>query len=110
MGGILGGAWGSASLCRRGSCIVERVRLGGGLGGGVGAPAATKISASCQMVSMVWAPKRAKGASIAVLERETARRLAASVSASAEDIAGMVPLLEETVLFWRCVFPSSPVW
>ena len=41
------------------------------------------------MAFMVWAPKRAKGAAAAGFARESARRLVASVDASAEGIAGM---------------------
>ena len=36
------------------SCIVARVRLGGGVGVGVGATVAAKILASCRMAYMVW--------------------------------------------------------
>ena len=35
-------------------CIVARVILGGGVGVGVGAPVAAKMSASYRMASMVW--------------------------------------------------------
>ena len=45
----LGGAWGSVSRCSRGSCIVARVRLRGGLGVGVGVgeTVASNFLASC---------------------------------------------------------------
>ena len=55
------------------------MRLGGGVGVGVGEPVAAKMSASCWMASMVWAPKRAKGADGADFSRASARRLAASL-------------------------------
>ena len=90
-GGTLGGAWGSVLCCRMGSCTVVRVCLvgWGGLGGAL---VAENMSASCRMSSMVWAPKRANGAAGAGFARASARRLAASMAASAEDMAGMVPL------------------
>ena len=47
------------------------------------------MSANFRIASLVWAPKRSKGAAGAGLKRESARRLAASVAASTEDIAGM---------------------
>ena len=52
-GGTLGGAWGSVLRCKMGSCIVLQVILGGGVGVGVGEPVVEKMSASCQMESMV---------------------------------------------------------
>ena len=109
VGGTLGGAWGSVSLCSRGSCIVAWVCLGVGVGDSVGAPVAEKMSASCWMESMVWAPKRAKGESGAEFARESARRLDASMTALAYDIEGISPLWGKTVLFWRCALPVSPV-
>ena len=73
-------------------CIVARVILGGGVGVGVGAPVAAKMSASCLMESMVWVPKRAKGAASVGYARASSRRLDASVDFSAEDTAGMAPV------------------
>ena len=52
------------------------------------------------MAFMVWAPKRAKGAAAAGFARESARRLVASVDASAEGIAGMARCGGGVVLFW----------
>ena len=92
MVGTLGGAWISLLRYSRGSCIVSQVRLGGGVGFGVGVPVAAKILASCWMASMVWVQKRSKGAAGAGFSRASDRRLDASVATSAEDIAGMVPL------------------
>ena len=69
------------------------------MGVGVGAPDAEKMSASCWMASMVWAQKRAKVAAGAELERASALRLAVSVAASAEDIAGMALLWVENCTF-----------
>ena len=109
VGGTLGGAWGSVLSYRRGSCIVARVRLGGGVGVGVGALIAAKMSASCRMASMVWAPKQAKDATGAGFARASDRPLSASMAASEEDIAGMALLQGKTVLFWRCAIPMSPV-
>ena len=60
-GGTLGGAWGSVLCCRLGICTVLCVCLVGWVGL-VSAPVAANMSAICQMESMVWAPKRAKGA------------------------------------------------
>ena len=91
MGGTLGGAWGSVFCCIIGSCIVARVQLGGGVGVGVGALVAEKISASYRVASMVWAPKRSKGTASAGFARASARLLAASMPMVAEDIAGMAP-------------------
>ena len=92
VGGTLGGAWWYILCCSMVSCIVARVRLGGGVGVGVGAPVASKMLASCRMASMVWVPKWVKGAAGAGFARASARRLAASVAASSEDISGMAPL------------------
>ena len=90
-GGTLGGAWGSILYCRLGSCTVVQVCLVGWVGFG-GAPVVARMSARCQMESMVWVPKRAKCAAGAGFARASARRLAASMAASAEDMAGMAPL------------------
>ena len=92
VGGTLRGAWGSVLRCSMGSSIVARVRLVGGGVDGVGAPVAAKMLASCRITFMVWAPKRAKGAAGAGFARASARHLAASMAASAEDISGMAPL------------------
>ena len=99
IGGLLGGtvgvtlvgAGGSVLCCRLGRCTVVHVCLvnWGGLGG---APFAAKMSSSFRMASMVWVPKRAKGAAGAGFARASARRLAASVATSVEDMAGMAPL------------------
>ena len=93
-GGTLGGAWGSVLCFCMGSSIGVRVCLvgWGGLGG---APVAANMLASCRMVSMVWALNWAKGAAGAGFARASARRQAASISASAEDMAGMAPLCGE---------------
>ena len=93
VGGIIGGAWGSVLRCSMVSFVAARVRLVGRVVVGVGVPFAAKFSASCRMSSMVWAPKRAKGLAGAGFARALARRLALSVAALAEDIAGMAPLL-----------------
>ena len=84
------------------------MRLGGGLGVGVDALVAEKNSANLRMASMIWAPKLAKDAAGAGLERAADRRLDASVAALAEYIAVMALLWEKTVLFWLCVLPASP--
>ena len=67
------------------------------------APVVAKMSDSCRMASMVWAPKRAKGVAGAGFARASARRLYASVAASEEDMAGMAPLWGKkwTVLVMR---------
>ena len=80
MGSTLRGDWGNVLRCSMGSCIVTRVRLGGGVWVGVGAPVAVKMSASFRMASMVWAPKQAKGAAGAIFVRTSARRLDASMA------------------------------
>ena len=95
MGGTIRSAWGSASLCIRGSCIVTPLRLGGGVGVGVGAPVAAKFLAGFRMASIVWAPKLAKGTAGAGFVRASSRRLYASVAASTEYIAVMAPLWGE---------------
>ena len=64
-----------------------------------GAPVIAKMSASCGMASIIWAPKRAKGAVGAGFARAEARCLAASVAASAEDMAGIAPLCGENRTF-----------
>ena len=58
---------------------------------------------------MIWAPKWVKGAAVEGFARASDRRLAASVAALAEDIAGMVLLWGENVMFWRCALPVSTV-
>ena len=78
--------------CSLGSCTVARVRLGGGVGCGGCAPVAAKMLDSFRMAPMVWAQNRAKGAAGAGFARASARHMAASVAASADDMAGMVPL------------------
>ena len=97
------------SYYRRGSCIVAWVRLGDGVGVGVSVPVAAKMSASCQMASMVW-PKWEKYAAGSGFAMASARRLAAFVAASAEDIVRMAPLRGETILFWRCALPVSQLY
>ena len=57
-----------------------------------GALVVAKMSASCRMASMVWAPNQAKGAAGAGVARASAMRLDASVAASTEDMAGVAPL------------------
>ena len=64
----------------------------GGIGFGGCAPVVAKMSASFQMTSMVWAQKRAKGAAGAGFSRASARRLAASMTALADEMSGMAPL------------------
>ena len=90
VGGNHGGAWGSVLCCCLGSCTVLRVCLvgWGGLGG---APVAANMSVSCRMASMVWALKWEKGAAGAGFARASARRLAVSVAALAEEMDGMAP-------------------
>ena len=105
MGGTLGGAWEYVLCCRLSSCTVALVRLGGGVGFSGCAPVAAKMSASCRMASMVWAPKRAKCAAGAGFARVSARRLAESVSALAEDIAGMAPLCGKN---WKVLVMRYP--
>ena len=83
-GGTLGGAWGSVLCCCLDICTVVRVCLVGWVGFG-GAPVAANISDSFWMASMVWAPKRAKGAAGAGFERASSRRLDASVATLAEE-------------------------
>ena len=102
MGGTLGGDWGSILCCRLGSCKVVRVCLVGWVGFG-GAPVAANMPASFRMASKVWASKRAKGAAGPGFVRASARHLAASVAASAEDMDGMAPFCGEnfTVLVMR---------
>ena len=69
-------------------CLVGWVGFGG-------APVAAKISASCRMSYMVWAPKQAKGEAGAGFGRVSARHLATSVATLAENMAGMAPLCEK---------------
>ena len=78
------------------------------MGFGVGAPVAKKMSTDCQMAYMVWAPKQAKGAAGVGLARASVRCLAASMAASAEDIAGMALLWRKALLFWLCFLPVYP--
>ena len=98
MGGTLGGAWGSVLHCSMGSCIAAQVRLVGGVVVGVGAPVSDYMLASCCIAYMVWLPKRVKGAANAGFARASARRLATSVAAPAED---MVVSKNCTVLVMR---------
>ena len=102
VGGTLGGAGGLVMCCRLGSCTVVRVCLVCWVGFG-GVPVAANMLASFRMASMVWAPKRAKGAAGAGFARASDRRLTASVAALAEDMAGMAPLCGKnlTVLVMR---------
>ena len=81
----------------------------GGVGFGGCAPVVANILDSCRMKSMFWAPKRAKGAAGAGFARASARRLAVSVEASAEDMAGMAPLWGENwkVLVMRSLYVSG---
>ena len=87
----LGGAWGLVLCGLLGSCTVVRVCLVGWVGFG-GAPVAEKMSASCRMASMVWAPKQVKGSASAGFARASDRHLTASVAALAEDMSVMAPL------------------
>ena len=98
-GGTLGGAWGSVMCCRLGSCKVVRMCLVGWVGF-FGAPVVANMSASCWMVSMVWAPKRVKGAAGAGFTRASARRLSESVAASEEDMVEMAQLCGKIVPSW----------
>ena len=71
-----------------------------------GAPVvAANMLASFRMESIVGAPKREKGAAGAGFARASARRLAASVAASAEDMAGMAPLWGGN---WKVLVIRSP--
>ena len=79
------------------------MRLGGGLGVGVDALVAEKNSANLRMASMIWAPKLAKDAAGAGLERAADRRLDASVAPLAEYIAVMALLWEKLYCF-GCAF------
>ena len=80
----------------------------GGVGFGGCAPVVAKLSASCRMASMVWAPKQENSAAGAGFARASARCLDASVAASAEDMAGMAPLWEKcTVLVMQSPRVSS---
>ena len=90
-GGTLGSAWGSVLCCLLSSFTVVRVCLVGWVGFD-GAPVIAKMSDSCRMASMVWAPKRENGAAVEGFARASDRRLDASVAASAEDMASMAPL------------------
>ena len=104
-GGTLGGAWGSVLFCRLGSCTVAWVCLVGGVGLHGGAPVVANTSASCRMVSMIWAPKQENGTADAGFAMASARRLAASVAVSAEDMAGMEPLWGKN---WTVLVMHSP--
>ena len=88
-------------------CIVARVILGGGVGVGVGAPVAAKMSASCLIASMVWATKRVKGAAGVGFVRASDRRMAASVDASVEYIAGMAMLWVKKCTFLANCLPKK---
>ena len=88
-----------------GNVVAVRVRLGGGVGVGGGFLVAATISAIFWIVSIVWVPKRSKGAASAGLVRALVRRLDASVAASVEDIAGMALLLGKTLLLLLCALP-----
>ena len=81
----------------------------GGVGFGGCAPVVAKMSASCRMASMVWAPKQAKAAASAGFARASARRLAAFVAESAENMDDMAPLWAKnwTVLVMRSPCVSS---
>ena len=70
-----------------------------------GTPVVANMSASFRMASMVWAPKRAKGAAGAGFARASARRLVASVDVSAEDMAGMAPFCGKN---WTVLEMRSP--
>ena len=61
----------------------------------MGVPVAVKFSANCRIAFMVWALKRAKGTAGVELVRASERRLAASVDALVEHVAGMAPLWGE---------------
>ena len=95
MGVALVGAWVYVLRCSMGGCLVARVCLGGGVGVGVDAPVAAKISASCRMASMVWASNGEKGVVGAGFARASARRLDTSMVVSEEDMDGMAPLCGE---------------
>ena len=91
-----------------GNSVVVQVRVWGGVGVGVGVMDAEKMSDNCLMASMVWAPKREKGAASAGLGRVLARPLATSVAESVEDIVGMAPLWGELYCF--CCDPFPCLW
>ena len=105
VGGNLGGAWGSVLCCSLGICTFARVRLGGGVGLGGCAPVAANMSASFRMASMIWAPKRAKGTTVAGFVRASARRLAAYVAVLADDMYVMAPLCGKN---WTVLVMRSP--
>ena len=88
--------------------VAARVCLGGGVGVGVGVPVAGKFSDNCQMASMVWAPKQAKGEVYTGLSRASARRLDVLVAALVEDVSGMIPLRGGNYTFFLCALPVSP--
>ena len=54
---------------------------------------------------MVLEPKQAKGESVAGFARASARRLAASVAASADDMSGIAPLWGGN---WKVLVMRSP--
>ena len=91
-----------------GNSVVARVHLSVGVGVGMGALDTAKHSANFLMTSVVWEPKRAKGAASAGIARALARRLAVSVDASTEDIVGKAPLWGKTLIFLLWNLPMSP--
>ena len=88
--------------------LLCRCAFGGGVGVGVGVMDAEKMSDNCLMASMIWAPKREKGAASAGLGRVLARPLATSVAESVEGIVGMAPLWGELYRF--CCDPFPCLW
>ena len=108
VGGTPGGAWGSAFPGSVGNGVSTQVLLGRRVWGWCGCAGCYKISDNYQIASMVWAPKRAKGAAGVGLARAPTRRLDMSVAASAEDISGMALLWGGTILFLLCALPMSP--
>ena len=107
MGVILRGAGMSAFPRGVGNWISVRLRLGVGVGVGVGVPVAVKICANFRISYMFWASKQVKGAASVGLSRALARRLAASVATSTDDIAGIALLWGRALLFFLCALPMS---
>ena len=92
---------GSVLCCILGSYTVARVCLVGGVGFGGCALVAENISASYHMASIVWASKRAKGATGAGFARASARRLAEL----AEEMSSMAPFWGGN---WKVLVMRSP--
>ena len=105
VGGTLGGVWGSEFPFSVVNSVSARVRLGGGVRLCVGVSVAAKILDNFWMASMIWVPKRVKGASGPGLARALERVLAASVAASEEYIIGIVPFWGKLYCFCCVLCP-----